>query len=126
MKLQCIVVDREPTLTKSVKLIKYGKGIDSLTEDFLEVKGECYQRVDDCSFDSQMDCAHCNARPFNSKKLCVIFGLSLMNRCGCILKNNEHCSRNPLHSSASPEYVAGWAMGLAEVEADIEEEMTGG
>jgi hypothetical protein len=37
-------------------------------------------------------------------------------KCGCISKDNEHCRRNPLHSSATPEYGAGLAIGLEIVE----------
>ncbi len=33
---------------------------------------------------------------------------------GCICREREHCSRNPLHAAASPEKFPGRAMGLAE------------
>ncbi len=35
---------------------------------------------------------------------------------GCISKYNEHCNMKPLQFTASPENVAGRAMGLAEAD----------
>ncbi|KAK3522789.1 hypothetical protein QTP86_034651 [Hemibagrus guttatus] len=43
----------------------------------------------------------------------AIFARSSGYRCDCISRVSEHCSRNPLQSSAAPEYGAGMAMGLA-------------
>ncbi|KAK3524087.1 hypothetical protein QTP70_018007 [Hemibagrus guttatus] len=43
----------------------------------------------------------------------AIFARSSGYRCDCISRVSEHCSRNPLQSSAAPEYGAGTAMGLA-------------
>ncbi len=43
----------------------------------------------------------------------AILALSVGYNCGCISNASEHCSKNPLHSSARPEKGAGLAMGLA-------------
>ncbi len=61
----------------------------------------------------QLVSAHWRALPVERDMIKVILDFSVGYRCGCISRDSEHCKRNPLHSSATPEIGAGQAMGLA-------------
>ncbi|KAK3511201.1 hypothetical protein QTP70_032252 [Hemibagrus guttatus] len=61
----------------------------------------------------QRGSAQRSAFPSRREMMKAIFARSSGYRCDCISRVSEHCSRNPLQSSAAPEYGAGTAMGLA-------------
>ncbi len=61
----------------------------------------------------QIVSAHWRALPVNREITKAILDFSVGYICGCISRASEHCKRNPLHSSATPEKGAGLAMGLA-------------
>ncbi len=60
--------------------------------------------------------AHCRALPDSRDMINAIFALSFTNWWGCNSKYREHWSKKPLQAAASPEKVAGLAMGHAEAE----------
>ncbi len=63
--------------------------------------------------------AQSNARPESREIRKATFERSDTNCWGCISIKRESWSKKTLHSTASPEYVAGRAMGLAEVDGGL-------
>lgn len=70
--------------------------------------------------------AHYNALPVSKVQTNAMRLTSLGYRASCCDRNNEHCSRKPLHLAGEPSYFSGKARrGLLVVEAGVTDAVGG-